>query len=305
MKILLSFLILATVPFYFAGIIQRVKSIWAGRVGTPVLQPMRDFRKLLLKGEVISSVTSFVFYVGACIYLASVLTAFLIVSPLPCCSLLAFPGDFVVFAYLLGLGRFFLILSAMDTGSSFEGMGASREITFATLVEPAFFILLGSLALFTGYGSFTSIFSHLENSMENVLLLKCVSIPALFIMLLVEGSRVPIDDPNTHLELTMIHEVMVLDHSGPNLAFVLYGTYLKMVLIAQLIAGLIIPDSLPLLIYIGLWMLVLLFCAIAIGIIESFIARSRMTHNPQFIFVMTALALIALASVVYSMHGGV
>jgi formate hydrogenlyase subunit 4 len=305
MKGILWIAVLLTVPFLFTGIIQRVKSLWAGRRGPALLQPMWDTMRLLRKGEVISSVTSFVFSAGASIYLASMIVAALLIGPHPCHALVSFPGDFVVFAYLLGFGRFFLILSAMDTGSSFEGMGASREITFATLVEPAFFILLGSLALLTGQTSLSSLFNHLGANSEGMLLLRVIGVPVLFLMLLVEGSRGPVDDPATHLELTMIHEVMVLDHSGPNLAFILYGSYLKMILIVQLIAGLIIPPSFPILLYSLLWAAVLAGCAVTVGLIESLMARVRMSHNPQLIFVMMALALMAFASAIYFVHGGI
>jgi formate hydrogenlyase subunit 4 len=273
MKELGYLLYLIVAPFLFAGLIQRVKAIWAGRKGAPLLQPLYDWIKLLRKGEVVSSVASFVFRIGGSVYLASVLTASLLIAFPRHQAFLSFAGDFVLFAYLLGLGRFFLVISAMDTGSPFEGMGASREVTFAALVEPAFFILVGSLALLTRHTSFATIFAGLDANAEYALLVKGLGILALFIMLLVEGSRVPVDDPNTHLELTMIHEVMVLDHSGPNLAYILYGTHLKMLLIA-------------------------------VGRVESWMARTRMSHNPQFIFVMSALALIVFAAAVYFIHGG-
>lgn len=305
MRLILWIWILLTVPFLLIGIIQRIKSVWAGRKGPVLLQPMWDIFKLLRKGEVISSATSFVFSIGASVYLASMIIVSLFIGPHPCNAIVSFPGDFVVFAYLLGVARFFLIISAMDTGSSFEGMGASREMTFAILVEPAFFILIGSLALLSGQVSFSLIFTHLDNYADSFLFVKVIGAPVLFLMLLVEGSRGPVDDPATHLELTMIHEVMVLDHSGPNLAFILYGSYIKMMVIIQLIAGLIIPHSLPNIFYLFVYASVLIGCAVAVGLIESFIARIRMSHNPQLIFVMVALALMAFASAIYFVHGGV
>lgn len=292
-------------PFLFTGIIQRVKSIWAGRKGPGLFQPFWDVVRLFKKGEVISSCTSFVFSIGASVYLASVLMAGFLIGPHPHHTIVSFSGDFILFACLLGIGRFFLILSAMDTGSSFEGMGASREMTFAILVEPAFFVLLGSLAILTGQTSISGIFSHFGNLSEGAYLIRVIGVPALILMLLVEGSRGPVDDPATHLELTMIHEVMVLDHSGPNLAFILWGSYLKMVLIVQMISGLILSPSLSLLHYSFFWVSVMAGCAVCIGLIESFIARARMSHNPQFIFVIMALALMAFASAVYFVHGGI
>ena len=305
MKLIAFILLILITPFPFIGLIERFKSMWMGRKGPKISQPFWDILRLFRKGEVISSVTSFVFSVGASVYLASVITAALFVAPHPVWSVASFPGDFILFAYLLGFGRFFLILSAMDTGSSFEGMGASREITFATLVEPAFFVLLGTLALLTGQTSFSTIFAHLNTQPEGVLFIKIIGVPALFLMLLVEGSRGPVDDPATHLELTMIHEVMVLDHSGPNLAFVLYGSWLKMILIMQLIAGILIPPALPLEIQIACWAGVMFLGSFTTALVESLVARVRMSHNPQLIFGMTALALMAFASILYFIHGGV
>ena len=147
-------LLLLIVPFFFLGLINRVKALWAGRQGAPILQTVYDLRKLLRKGEVISKTTSFVFRLSPSVQIAAMIFAALLI-PLPGQpSLISFPGDFILFTYALGLAKFMLVAAAMDTGSSFEGMGASREVTFSTIVEPAFFLLLGSLALITGQTSF-------------------------------------------------------------------------------------------------------------------------------------------------------
>ena len=302
---IIIYTILAVSPLLFTGIINKVKAIWAGRKGAPVLQPYYDFFKMLRKGEVISKTTSFVFQITPSINIAAVLLALMIV-PIPCVgSIISFEGDFVLFAYVLGLSRFMTVIAALDTGSSFEGMGASREVTFASIVEPAFFIIIGTLALLTNQISFSAIFAMLNASIGYTLLVKLLLFTSLFIMLLTEGSRVPVDDPNTHLELTMIHEVMILDYSGPDLAFILYSSALKMLVISLLIANLFVPVYLALLQGLLLLGLILFIVFYSVGIVESLIARSRMSHVPQFVFLITALSLTAFAVVAFFLRGGI
>lgn len=300
----LILIIICFLPFVFLGIINRTKAIWAGRCGAPILQPFFNFTKLIKKSEVISETTSFIFRLSPAIQLATVLFALLLVPVPGQSALLHFKADFVLFSYVLGLGKFWLVLAAMDTGSSFEGMGASREVTFGALVEPAFFIILGTLSLITGQTSFQDIFQLLGNAESYSIIIRVFCLISIFIMLLVEGSRVPADDPKTHLELTMIHEVMILDNSGPNLAFALYASALKMVLITLLLANLLIPASVSSLLGFILFLAVSFLTALTIGLVESLIARLRMTHVPQFIFIMTALALTCVAVVLFFQHGG-
>jgi formate hydrogenlyase subunit 4 len=291
-------------PFFFIGIINKTKAIWAGRKGASIFQPYYDFFKLLKKGVVISSTTSFIFRITPSVNIASVIFALLII-PLPFAgSVISFPGDIILFSYILGFSKFMTVIAALDTGSSFEGMGASREVTFSTIVEPAFFIIIGSLALLTNQISFSSIFAALSLSASYTVLIKILFVISLFIMLLVEGSRVPVDDPNTHLELTMIHEVMILDYSGPDLAFILYASGLKMVMITILIVNLLIPASLALVQGMLLFVLLVSLSFLTVGLVESLIARSRMSHVPQFIFLMTALSLTAFAVIIFFLNGG-
>ena len=300
MTVQILFIIFA--PFLFLGIINRIKAMWAGRKGSPLIQPLYDFLRLLRKGEVISKTTSIIFKIAPAVNLSSVIFAFLIL-PLPAIgAVISFDGDFILFAYALGLAKFLAIVASLDTGSSFEGMGASREVTFSTIVEPAFFILLGTLALLTGQTSFDAIFNLLNSSAGYTVLIKILFAVSLIIMILTEGSRVPVDDPNTHLELTMIDEVMILDYSGPDLAFIFYSSGLKLVLLSSLLAEFFIPSNsvFSLIIFIG----IIFLTAALIGIIESLIARARMSHVPQFIFLMTALSLIAFAVVISFLRGG-
>ena len=141
------------------------------------------------------------------------------------------PVGLIVFAYILGLGKFFALISAMDTGSSFEGMGASREACFTSIVEPAFFMVIGSIMALTGNYTFDALGKILSSAGTYGILIIVFTALVLFIMLLTEGSRVPVDDPATHLELTMIHEVMILDNSGVDLALMTWASGMKMVIL--------------------------------------------------------------------------
>ncbi|HSA06565.1 MAG TPA: NADH-quinone oxidoreductase subunit H [Candidatus Gastranaerophilales bacterium] len=292
---ILNIAIISVYPFLFIGIINKIKAFWGGREGASVFQPLYDFIKLLKKGEVISSTTSFIFNITPSLNLAAVLFAGLFVPLINQKAIISFEGDFILFAYILALSRFFSIISAMDTGSSFEGMGASREVSFSTLVEPAFFITIASIAALSGVNSFQNLSLILQNTGETGYLIIILSIVVIFMMILVEGCRVPVDDPNTHLELTMVHEVMILDNSGPDLALINYANSLKMILFSSLIANLMIPAGATLLNASICFTGIVLFLAILIGTIESGTARYRMTRLFEFIFLMSSVSLLILA----------
>jgi formate hydrogenlyase subunit 4 len=216
-------------------------------------------------------------------------------------GLISFQYDFVFFAYLLALGKFFNIISALDTGSSFEGMGASREALYSMLAEAAFFITVGSLGLLTGYYSFSHIFSGLHYSTSSSPVISySIGLLAAFVFLilvLIENSRIPIDDPKTHLELTMIHEVMILDNSGFDLGLILYTGSLKFALYGSLIANLFFVSSQLIIINLVIFFGIQILFAVTIGLIESFMARFRMNQNPQFILMLSSVALLIFLGV--------
>ncbi len=291
-------------PFLFTGLINRVKSLWCGRKGPSLLQPFRDFLKLLGKGEIVSSASSGIFQIAPTVLFSSVIMAALVTPLAGKQSFLSFDGDFVFFAYVLALGKFFMIIGAMDTGSGFEGMGACREATFSVLVEPAFFIILGSFAFISGTASFPGLFLSRGPGNELHVLTGIFAAISLLVMLITEGCRVPVDDPGTHLELTMIHEVMILDNSGPDLALIHYASSLKMVLITALIAAVIIPPGGTLWLELISTAVIFLLTAVLIGTIESLMARLRMSHVPQFILFMSSLSIVLLAITVLFIAGG-
>ncbi len=284
-----------TLPPLLLGIINRTKAVFAGRVGPPLLQSYYDLMRLFQKGTVFSTTTTWVFRAGPVVGLVTVVLAMLMIPLADSHAPISFKGDLILLAYLLALSRFFTSAAALDTGSPFEGMGAAREVTFACLAEPAFFLgllvlakLSGSLQLETMLGN--SLAPHWLTqgaSLGLVLLSWCI-------VLLVENCRIPFDDPNTHLELTMVHEVMVLDHSGPAFGMILYGAALKLFVFAALVVRLALPLSTG---WIGLdWLIFvggMIVVAIGIGIVESTIARVRMTHNPTLL--VTACLLSAFS----------
>ncbi len=295
--ILINIAIVLFFPLFFLGIINKTKAVIGGRKGASVFQPFYDFMKLMRKGEVISNTTSFIFSLAPIMILSSLLFAYIFI-PVSGNSIMSFEGDFVLFAYLLGFSKFFMVISALDTGSSFEGMGASREVTFTSILEPGFFIIMGSVAFIIGLKSFNDIHNLLLVPGHLILLIITLVVIALFIMMIVEGCRVPADDPNTHLELTMIHEVMVLDNSGPDFGFILYSSGLKMFLISSIIALFITPFGYNL--YVGylMYFAIVIASAIVIGIIESIMARVRMSHVLEFVLIMVSISFLILSSVV-------
>jgi formate hydrogenlyase subunit 4 len=295
MSVFVLLVVLGVAPA-LPGIANRTKSALTGRWGAPILQLYFDLAKLWRKGVVYSRTTTPVFRVAPVVLCASTLLAAALLPLDGREALMAFPGDLVAFAGLLALGRFLLVLAALDTGSSFEGMGASREVTVATFAEPALYLCFTVLVLATGTLSLAGTLGQPLAAAWAVAAPSLILAGAsLFIITLAETCRVPVDDPLTHLELTMIHEVMVLDHSGPDLALILYAGSVKMALFGSLIVGVLLPRAgLPWPLALGGLVLGLAGVAVAIGVVESIMARLRMNRVPQLLVAASALAGFAL-----------
>ena len=282
-------------PFYSA-LILKVKAFFGGKKGPPLLINYFTLIKLFKKGSVYSTSTTVIFKMGPMVSLSAALTVlmFLPIAGQP--PLFSFNGDVILLLYLLGLGRFFTIAAAMDTASPFEGMGAAREAYFPIICEATLFMILILFTILIGQLSLAAYFS----SGQPLMLWQTAGSPllfvviAFFIILLTENSRVPVDDPATHLELTMIHEVMVLDHSGPDFALIELGAFLKLFFYATLVSLLICPFSLgsPAA-DIGLFFCILALVYAAVGVTESVMARFRMDKVPQFVLTSFALAFFA------------
>jgi formate hydrogenlyase subunit 4 len=292
--------LLLLLPPLLLGVINKTKAAVAGRVGPPLVQVYYDVIKLLRKGSVFSETTTWVFRAGPVVGLTTALLAALLIPLGSHPAIVSFDGDLILFAYLFALGRFFTVAAALDTGSAFEGMGGAREVTFSCLAEPALFF--GLLVLVRNSGSL-SLNGMLGGGLAAgwsaqgaSLVLVVVS---LFIVLLAENCRIPVDDPNTHLELTMIHEVMVLDHGGPAFGMILYGAAIKLFVLGAVIVRIAVPYSgadpwLSWALFVG----GMLLLVILIGIVESVMARLRLTQIPSLLVtacLLSAFGIILMA----------
>ncbi|MGB8221283.1 MAG: NADH-quinone oxidoreductase subunit H [Polyangiales bacterium] len=281
------------------GVINKTKALFAGRVGPPILQPYYDLARLFRKGTVFSRTTTWVFLAGPVVGLVTTLLAAILIPLGGHSAPISFAGDFVVFAYALGLGRFFTILAALDTGSPFEGMGAAREATWSSLAEPALFFGFLALAHVSGsYSLSTMLGPVVAADWSTAGATLGAILVSWFVVLLAENSRIPFDDPNTHLELTMIHEVMVLDHSGPPFGIILYSAAMKLFIFAALVLDVAAPlgGMDPWLSW-GLFEGGILVLAVAIGAIESVMARLRLTQVPSLLvaaFLISAFGAVLL-----------
>jgi formate hydrogenlyase subunit 4 len=282
-------------PPLLLGVINKTKAFFAGRDGPPLMQAYHDLIKLFRKGSVFSTTTTWVFRAGPVVGMATGVLAVLLIPLVGPHAPISFTGDVILLAYLLGLARFFLASAALDTGSPFEGMGAAREVTYACLAEPALFLgflvlawLSGSLSLATMLGQ--SMGAHWMDYGASLALV----LVGWFIVLLVENCRIPFDDPNTHLELTMIHEVMVLDHSGPAFGMILYGAALKLFLFGTLIVRLAIPSTEIAWLDWPIFIAGILGVAVAVGVVESTMARLRLPQIPVLLVAACLLPAFAL-----------
>ncbi|MEG0788980.1 MAG: NADH-quinone oxidoreductase subunit H [Alistipes sp.] len=286
----LNTLLLLLVALVLPGVINRTRARLSGRKGIRFSQHLHDVRLLLRKGAIYSTTTTPLFRAVPSLYLGSALVACLFIPVGDLNPPLGFNGDLICFAYLLALGRFSLVLAALDTGSSFEGMGAAREALYGALIEPALMLSLATLALIFGYTSFTDIFlmdTHFNVQLIIVLLLSAYILTKI---VFVESGRNPVDDPRTHLELTMIHEVMCLDYCGVDLAMIKIAGWLKTAALSLLAA-----NAVAMTFCFSWWVvapLAILLTGLSVGIVESTQARNRLVRNTTFILTIAALAVL-------------
>ena len=281
----------------FPAVIQKVKAGFAGKSGPPLLINYYTALKLLRKDSVYSTSTSFIFKLGPVVSLTSSLMLLLFFPWAGITPICSFHGDVIFLFYLMGVGRFFTILAALDTASPFEGMGAAREAFFSILAEATIFCVLILFFRLTGSLSFAEFFvdTHALNLLDAHGALLLLVVVALYIVLLTENSRVPVDDPATHLELTMIHEVMILDHSGPDLALIEIGAWFKLLFNAAFLSCIINPFRVDNVFLNGLlFYIVVAFIYITIGVVESCAARYKMDVVPKFILKASILVLFGI-----------
>jgi len=271
------------------GIINRIKAWVAGRRGPPVFQLYYDLARLWQKNVVMSTLASPGFVAGPAVGWVALAGAVLLVPLGPLGTALSFRGDMLLMLYLLALARFCTTWAAMETGSAFEGMGAAREVSYAVLAETALVAAMLSLSVQTGSVTLTTMLAPTAGA--GAVLLAA----GLFTVLLAENCRVPFDDPNTHLELTMIHEAMVLDHSGPPLAVILHGASLKLLLFAVLLTEAVLPmGALSPFAATGALLLGVLTVTVCVGFVESFLARFAFRRVPLLLTTAVLLCVFAL-----------
>lgn len=278
------------------GLINKVKAWVAGRNGPPVLQLYYDLARLWKKGVVLSTLASPAFVIAPAVAWVALLGAAFLVPLGPIGSSLSFRGDVMLLIYLFALGRFCTAWAALETGSAFEGMGVVREVSYAVLAEAAIFAAMLSLSIQTGSVCLSAMLAPVSGA-GTVLLAG-----GLFTVLLAENCRVPFDDPNTHLELTMVHEVMVLDHSGPPLAVILHGASMKLLLFSILLVQAVLPLA-DLSSGTATWVLFggVLVVALGVGLVESLLARFAFRRVP---LLLTTAFLLCLFSLLVAWKGG-
>ncbi|HEX6816147.1 MAG TPA: NADH-quinone oxidoreductase subunit H [Gemmatimonadaceae bacterium] len=284
------------------GVASRTRALLTRRRGAPVLQSYYDLLKLLRRGSVLSDTTSRVFRAAPVCLVASTILAGAVIPLDGRAALIRFPGDVVALVYALAFGRFLLVLAALDTGSSFEGMGASREVTVASIVELGLFLSFGTLAALTKTSSLSGMLgAPLAAAWPTGSPAILMTAVGLFALMLAECARMPVDDPATHLELTMIHEVMILDHSGPDLALILYSSALELSIIAAIIVTLLAPrGDMPVAVSLAVLAAGLLATGVAIGIVEATVARLRLPKIPLYLASAASLGLFSLVLVLWS-----
>ncbi len=291
--ILQIILFILTAPL-LSGLITKIKNNLRMRKGQSIIQPYYNLAKLFSKDEVISETSSWIFRVAPFVVLSSTLVAAILIPVFIFAAPAYQIGDFLVLVFIFALGRFFLALSALDTASSFGGMGASREMFISSLVEPALCMVIFAISLHFGSTDISSF-----SGMHAITVSSVVSAIALFLIVIAETSRIPIDNQETHLELTMVHEAMVLEYSGRSLALIEVASYVKQMIFFFLIAQLIFPIGLPLgnFTQMFLWIIWcitrIVIIAITVALVEVSLAKMRLFRVADFLGFAFVLGVIA------------
>lgn len=278
---------LAIMPSLSVGIIRKTKARFQNRRGAPIYQPLLDLYKFSVKGEVLSSLASWIFRTSAGLQLAITLII-AVLTPWTNLKPSIEGGDLFLVVYLFAMVRMVAVLASLDAGSVFCGFGASREVTMAVLVEPVSVLCLSSLAAIGHTSDLSQIFTFSASSLHNETPLWILCGAGLFMASIVELSRMPVDDPCTHLELTMIHEAMIIENSGRNLGLIDYAHSLKLVILMGL-ASQCFLHALPfmwesnILVQCGVSILGLIAMILLIALSEAIFVKVRWTQIPQYV----------------------
>jgi formate hydrogenlyase subunit 4 len=299
---LFQFLILLASAPLLRGMIARLKAMLQCRRGASVWRPYAELRKLFRKEDLMPPTASWVFRAGPRIAFALTLTAAAFVPLFSTYGLLSFTGDFILLVYLLAFSRFVLMLGALDTGSSFAGMGASREAMVSALAEAPLLLSLIAVAILAKSSTLGAIvgWTATQNFFD-ISAVHVLAFSALVFIVLAETGRMPVDNPVTHLELTMLHEAMVLEYSGPSLALIEWVNAIKLNLLLALLIALFAPwgihaslGTTAILIAVAACALKFLIAIVAIAVLESTVAKLRMYVVPEFLGIACALSILAV-----------
>lgn len=294
------FLVLALAPA-LVGFVRKVKSQLLRRQGPPIVQPYRDLVRLLKKDVVLAHNASWLFRAAPYLVFAGTWVAAALVPTFAAGLMFSWSADLVAIIALLGSARFFLALAGLDVGTSFGGIGSSREVMFASLAEPALIVIVFTLALLAGSTQLSTIASFMGSDEVGIRISLGMALIALVIVALAENARIPVDNPATHLELTMVHEAMVLEYSGRHLALIEFASWLQLLLYVSLIGCIFAPWGLTeagtsaggYLVGVAAYILKLVSGGLLLGIFEVAIAKMRVFRVPEFVGVALMLALLA------------
>ena len=285
-----------------SGLVRKVKARLQRRRGPDLVQPYRDLRRLLGKEAVVAENASWLFRVAPYFIFASTWVAAALVPTFAANLMFSWSGDLIAITALLGSARFALALAGMDIGTSFGGIGASREVMIASLAEPAMLMIVFSVALIAGSTQLSTIAEYMLAGQAGIRVSLALALIALIIVAVAENGRVPVDNPATHLELTMVHEAMVLEYSGRHLAMIEWAAALKLTLYVAMIACVFVPIGLagdmtsPLsdLLGFGSWLVKMAIGGIALGIAETSVAKMRVFRVPNFLGAALMLGLLGV-----------
>lgn len=294
LKLIIQTIIVLLIAPFFTGLIRKMKAKVQHRVGASVFQPYYDMIKLFKKDLVVSTTTSWIYNLAPYVYFLTSLIAIICLPVIHQLTGFSFYTDLLFIVYLFVAGRIFMTLAGLDTGSTFEGMGSSRELLVSALVEPAFFIVVITVSANSNVAS-TNVSDIYNYTLNNTLLhftpLNILLFISMLMILIAETSRIPVDDPSTHLELTMVHEAMLLEYSGRHLAFIEWGTNIKQLVFMTFMANVLIPVGFNIdnfLYSLAIYLIKIFIIAIIVGLVELNTVKFRLYSIPNF----AAIALI-------------
>jgi len=292
-------LVLALAPL-LTGLVRKVKARLLRRRGPPMIQPYRDLLRLMRKEVVLAENASWLFRVAPYLIFAATWVAAALVPTFATGLMFSWSADLIAIIALLGSARFFLALAGMDVGTSFGGIGSSREVMIATLAEPAMIMIVFSLALLAGSTQLSTVAAYMLSSNVGLRVTLALALVALIMVAIAENGRVPIDNPATHLELTMVHEAMTLEYSGRHLAVLELAGSMKLLLYMSLIACVFAPWGLaPVgagvathLIGFAIYLAKLAVGGVLLGVFEIAVAKMRVFRVPDFLGAALMLGLL-------------